>query len=121
MLKSHIKILDTIWSKKVKEKAGYKCEVCLEEGVYLNSCHIIGRRYRATRWGAEIDGKYDLCGFSGCFGCHREYDEHSPKEDFIRRVVIGEERYQKISEKAKQSVAKNQDFETIKKELENAR
>jgi hypothetical protein len=119
MKKSDIKKLDKLWSLKVKEKAGYKCEVCLEEGGWLNSCHIIGRRYRSTRWGAEIQGVFDLCGFCACFGCHRKYDEHSPHESFIRRVVIGTDRYQKISEKAKQNITKNQDYETIKKYLED--
>lgn len=124
MKKSEINKLDILWSKKVKEKAGHKCESCLEEGVWLNSCHIIGRRHRGTRWGAwiEINGilVYDLCGFSGCFGCHNQYDEHGPKEDFIRRVVIGQERYEKIREKATQEIARNQDYETIKKWIEEA-
>lgn len=110
MLKSHSKKLDILWSKKVKEKAGYKCESCLEEGVWLNSAHIIGRRYRTLRWDIEN-------GMCLCYLCHRAYDEHQPQAEFIRRVVIGEERLTKLLQK-KQIIAKDQDYETIKQELE---
>lgn len=110
MKKSEIKKLDLIWSKKVKEKAGFKCEFCLEEGVWLNSAHIIGRRYRGTRW--LIDN-----GMCLCYGCHRKYDEHAPEEEKIRRIVIGQERLDRLL-KIKQEVAKNQDYETIRKTLE---
>lgn len=120
MKKSEIKKLDILWSKKVKEKAENKCESCLETNVWLNSCHIIGRRHRGTRWGAWIDGKYDLCGFCGCYVCHRQYDEHGVKEDFIRRVVIGEERYERVRQVALQQVTKNQEYEAIKNWIEIA-
>ena len=120
MNKSQIKKLDNLWSIKVKELSKYKCESCLEENIWLNSCHIIGRRYRGTRWGAWIGQQYDLCGFSGCFACHNQYDEHGPNEGFIRRVVIGENRYAQISKIAKQSIAKNQDYEEIRKWIQQA-
>jgi hypothetical protein len=118
MKKSEINKLDILWAGRIKEVG--KCESCLESG-WLNACHIIGRRHRATRWGAWIDGEYDLCGWCGCFGCHNDYDEHGPKEDFIRRIVIGEERYQKIREIAMNKITKNQDYETIKGWITNAK
>jgi len=114
MKKSEIRKLDKIWAEKVKKRAGYKCEYCLEEGrelssygVWLNACHIVGRRYRATRW--------DLAnGACWCFGCHRQYDEHGPEE----LKMIGKARKETLQKKAKQKIAKYQDFEKIKKELE---
>ena len=112
MKKSEIKKLDIIWSKLVKEKAGRKCECCLETEVWLESAHIIGRTYRATRWGCWIEGAYDLNGMCLCSACHREYDEHRPKELFIRKVVIGLERYERLCEQ-KKIIAKDQDFKTI--------
>ena len=116
MKKSHIAKLDKLWSEKVKTNSKYACECCLEEGIRMEAAHIRGRRKRNTRWGCFIDGVYDLCGMCLCSNCHREYDEHTKKEDFIRRVVIGEERYLKIQQ-ASEVIAKNQDFATIKNEL----
>ena len=113
MKKSHINALDKLWSKKVKELADYKCEHCLETEVWLNACHIIGRRYRATRW--LIDN-----GMCLCFGCHRQYDEHGPFEADIRRRVVGEARYQRLR-KIKNVIAKHQDFEQIKEEINGAK
>lgn len=118
MKKSEIKKLDTVWSKKVKEKANYKCEVCGTTRA-LNACHIIGRRHRGTRWGCwmvnEKTGEkyYDLCGFSGCVAHHMAYDEHAPIERYIREKVIGTERYNIISQIAHKSKAEFQIYEEI--------
>lgn len=38
------------WSLKIKERANFKCEYCGEGGKYLNSHHIIGRRYKPLRF-----------------------------------------------------------------------
>lgn len=121
MKKSEIRKLDTQWSLKVKEKAGFKCESCLESGIHirLESAHIVGRVYRTTRWGCWIEGLYDLNGMCLCSACHQQYDDHRPKEIFIRRVVIGEERYEKLCQQ-KQVIAKNQDYEEIKKWIKEA-
>jgi len=45
------KILDELWSKAVKKRAGYKCEYkdCKNTS-YLNSHHIYNRRHFSTRW-----------------------------------------------------------------------
>ena len=52
MTKTEINKLDALWRGKVKENAGYKCEV---GGKKSNQCqlhchHYYGRRNRATRW-----------------------------------------------------------------------
>lgn len=116
MTKAEISKLDELWSKYVKEKAGYKCEYCKEEGrqiypqgVWLEAAHIIGRTYRATRW-------LLLNGMCLCSGCHRSYDEHRPEEANIRKIVIGEDRYEFLRQQ-KQIIAKNQDFQQIKAQL----
>ena len=118
MKKKQTVALDKIWSEAVKKLAGYKCEVCGKSGkvTRLNSCHIVGRRHRATRWGSEIDGKYDLCGFSGCYYCHSQYDQHGPLETHIRKKVIGEKRYEKIVTKAK-GLGKTLDYEKVKSSI----
>ncbi len=119
MTRKEIKLLDIIWSSVVKLKAKNKCEVCGKSGKYvrLNSCHIVGRRYRATRWGTFINGIYDLCGFSGCFNDHNQYDEHGPKENYIRTKIIGQERYDNVRKIAIQTIAKNQDYNVIRQQL----
>ena len=112
MKKSEIKKLDLLWAKKIKERANYTCEYCLEKNAWVNAAHIIGRRYRGTRW--MLDN-----GICLCYGCHRAYDEHAPRAEKIRRLVIGEYRLNKLLS-INQEVAKYQDFETIRKELGNA-
>lgn len=52
MTKSQTHKLDLLWAKKVKENAGFRCEIdgTNENCCQLNSHHYIGRRNRATRW-----------------------------------------------------------------------
>lgn len=118
MKKGQIKKLDSLWSKAVKERAKYRCEYCGLAGyeiggnVWLNSCHIIGRRYRSTRW--EL-----LNGMCLCKVHHDAYDQHMPQHDDICKEVIGKKRKDKLS-RMKEVVAKNQDFEEIKATLTTA-
>ena len=103
----------------MKINAGYKCEMCLGErsdGYWLESAHIIGRTYRATRWGIQLNGNYDLNGICLCSGCHRAYDEHRPEELRIRRLVIGDERYEELAQ-TKKIIAKHQDYQAIREKL----
>lgn len=126
MKKSEINKLDTLHSKKVREKAGWRCEFCgsvdINCGgrVVLHCCHIVGRRHRSTRWGAWIDGVYDLCAWSGCYPHHNQYDEHGWQEPDIIHEVIGEFRLERIQQVADQTIAKYQDFEQIKQWIEEA-
>lgn len=112
MKKSEIRKLDQLWAKKIKERAGHKCEYCLEEGehVWLNACHIFGRRNRTLRWDMEN-------GICLCVAHHRMFDQRMPESEKIRRIVIGEERIERLTKKAP-IIAKNQDFKQIKQELE---
>jgi len=116
MKKSEIRKLDLLWSKIVREIG--MCQSCLAEGehVWLEAAHIVGRSYRTTRRGVMINGKYDSNGLCLCSKCHQDYDRHMEKEKFIREVVIGLERYDALLT-TKQIIAKNQDFEEIKKRM----
>lgn len=60
--KTLTKKLDTAWSKAVKKRAGFKCEVC-GKTESLNSHHVVGRRNRRLRW--ELFNGVCLCA-----GCH---------------------------------------------------
>ena len=110
MKKTDIKKLDKLWSLKVKERAKFKCEYCLAgEDKILNSCHIIGRRNRSTRWDLEN-------GMCLCYSHHMAYDHHLPQHEDIRNEVIGQKRITRLTKK-RNVIAKNQDYETIKEEL----
>lgn len=111
MKKSHIRKLDLMWSKMVR--AVGHCESCLEEDAWLEAAHIVGRTYRTTRWGVWIDGKYDSNGMCLCVKCHQDFDQHIEKEKFIREVVIGLERYDRLLQ-TKRCIAKNQQYEEIR-------
>ena len=44
------KVLDDLWSKAVKARAGNRCEVTLRSGIRLESHHFYGRRNLSVRW-----------------------------------------------------------------------
>ena len=130
MTRKEIKKLDAIWAELVKDKAGYVCEHCGIRGTRMEAAHVCGRRHRSTRWGYEILTSmpqinailsvYDLCGHCLCHSCHQHYDEHGPLEKDIVQT-IGANRKEKIQAVATQTIAKYQDYETIKEMLENER
>lgn len=117
--KSEMDKLDKIWSLKVRERG--HCESCGRPAHLwrMEAAHIVGRRYRTTRWGVWIDGEYDLNGMCLCHVCHRGFDEHMAIEKEIREKVIGLDRYNKLLS-AKEVIAKKQDFDKIKNDIKNA-
>ena len=129
MKKSQINKLDELWSNLVKENAGHKCEHCGIQGVRMEAAHVVGRRHRATRWGyfrnsvecvgaITIKSNYDLCGHCFCHNCHQQYDEHGPLEGDIVTRTVGLARKEEIQKHGMSTVAKSQDYEQIKKVLE---
>jgi len=119
MKKKEIKILDGLWSDKIKDRAGYKCEHCGIRGVRMEAAHVVGRRHRATRWGyAGSFSGYDLCGHCFCHNCHQQYDEHGPLEHDISHRTVGLARKMIIQGEASKLVSQSQDFNEIKETLE---
>jgi predicted restriction endonuclease len=88
---------DTEWSLSVKEKAGFKCEVC-GSTQSLNSHHIFGRKNYSTRW--DIDN-----GICLCVGHHKFNPKFSAHEsptlftDWVKQYR-GLEWYEKLRAKA---------------------
>ena len=74
------KKLDKLWSDRVKERAGYRCERCPKTD-YLNSHHIIGRINLSLRWNLEN-------GVCLCVGCHKfnQNSAHNNPIDFLKWV-----------------------------------
>jgi len=62
---SLMKKLDDVWKVVIKERDGYKCQVCGRTDT-LNSHHIIGKRNKVTRW--EMDNGICLCTSHHVFG-----------------------------------------------------
>lgn len=54
----------TAWSRAVRARAEFKCELCGCTHKYLNSHHIIGKRYRPFRYALEN-------GVAVCPKCHK--------------------------------------------------
>jgi len=120
MTRKDIHELDSLWALTVKEKAKYKCEHCGLYNSRMEAAHVVGRRYRATRWGCFLEAKpeYDLCGHCFCHVCHQHYDEHGPRERKIIQLTIGVMRKALIQKRAEWKVAKGQVFEEIKERLD---
>lgn len=117
MKKADIKSLDALWATLVKETAKYQCEHCGRYDSRMEAAHIVGRRHRATRWGATIGDGYDFCGHCLCHTCHQQYDEHGPLEQDVIENTIGRERFEVIQALANHNVTKGQVFEFIEAEL----
>jgi hypothetical protein len=66
------KELDEAWSKAVKKKAGFKCEVC-GKTEHLNSHHIVGRRNRTLRW--DCRNGVSLCVSHHKFGLESAHED----------------------------------------------
>jgi len=111
MKRAQIKKLDQLWSKKVKQLAGYACELCgkSHHETRLNSCHIIGRSNRTTRWLLSN-------GMCLCFKHHQDYDTHQPDGERIRDLVIERKRLEMLNLLGL-SISKYQDYEQIKETL----
>ena len=123
MKRSLIDKLDEVWAEVVKNRADWKCEHCGIRGVRMEASHVVGRRYRSTRWGCYFsisseESEYDICGHCLCHNCHQQYDEHGPLEQAIVNRTVGIDRKIMIQERAKE-VARDQNYEEIKLILEN--
>jgi len=123
MKRGEIDKLDELWATILKDNAKWTCEFCGIRGVRMEAAHVVGRRYRATRWGmvwhgmCDIDKEYDSCGHCLCHNCHQQYDEHGPLEDKIVEKVIGADRKRELQAFANVTIAKDQTYEGIEQLL----
>ncbi len=79
------KTLDKLWSKKVKELAGNRCEICFVTGVKLNAHHIQGRKNYNVRW--NLDNGVCLCN-----DCHQKGNRSAHKNPLYFMWLIMQRR-----------------------------
>jgi hypothetical protein len=83
--------LDKLWSKRVKEKANYKCEICGDKGVEAH--HLIPRSSYNTRW-------YGPNGACLCSECHQKnvWSAHKNPVYFFHCILLlrGEDWYNSL-------------------------
>lgn len=91
--KISVKQLDTLWSKKIRDKYEGKCAVCGATPVQAH--HIFSRSYKSTRW--DLDNGIALCYKHHFFLAHSKFEEF---RDFLFEH-IGEERYNQLKEKSR--------------------
>ena len=121
MTKKEIRDLDHLWADVVKTLVNYRCEHCGLMGGRVEAAHVVGRRHRTTRWGALVNGTWDLAGHCLCHRCHQQYDEHGPMELDILNDTVGVDRKAALQFMARNSVAKYQQYSDIKETLESIR
>ena len=86
---------DDLFSKLVRERAGWACETCHKyypEGSRqgLHCSHLYSRRHKATRW-------YPQNAFAQCYGCHQKYG--SDPLEFVRTLetIFGRKRLDELA------------------------
>jgi len=91
--------LDAAFSKYVKERDGYVCQICKTDFSHDHSgvecSHHVGRRKRSVRW--EPDNAS-----TKCLKCHREADLNPLLHADWIKLWLGEERYEALKEKSGQ-------------------
>lgn len=85
---------DILFSKLVRERAGWTCERCLKyypEGKRqgLHCSHIWGRARHSVRW-------EPLNALALCYGCHQHVTSHPEVHKILARDVLGEEKYEHL-------------------------
>ena len=110
------KALDAKWSRRVKQEAGYKCEICGNSDCRLNSHHIIGRRHMATRW--YIPNGICLCVTHHLFG---NDSAHQNSVWFLKEVIKlrGQKWLDIIYEKSRQTFQWQKHLDEINFNLDN--
>ena len=107
--------LDNLWSKRVKEEAGYRCELCgSTEG--LNSHHIHHRSNHSVRWWIP----------NGCCLCSKHHlqdslSAHKNPAWFWKKIrtLRGEKWYEDLIARTAQCFPWKKNLDRIKAYLKN--
>ncbi len=109
MTRPEIKLLDKLFSKTVRQRG--KCQRCQKAGI-THAHHIISRTHRNTRWNLSN-------GLELCYRCHIHF-AHADPILFTEWVtgLLGKKHINTLKKLSRKS-PKGQDFEMIKKILED--
>ncbi len=85
---------DDLFSKLVRERAGWACETCgryYPEGHRqgLHCSHIFSRRHQATRWHPDN-------AIAECFGCHQRGAGDPIEHFYALETVMGRDRLDRL-------------------------
>lgn len=109
MKKNIIKVLDSLFTKCIQQRAHGRCEFCGKLGT--DTAHVYSRANLWSRW-------YQDNAFWLCHDCHLASDRD--RKTFRAKVqeIYGEERYEVLRELAQKAQPMYpEDYEEIKKEL----
>jgi len=92
------KKLDDKWSREVKEKANFKCEICGKTET-LNSHHVFSRSNRKVRH--DLENGVCLCAKHHLFDI--SLSAHKAPIEFLEKMkeIRGEKWYERLRQKAK--------------------
>lgn len=112
--KQQMKKYDTKWSKLVKIKAWYKCEVDWCPKTSLNSHHIFSRNNWSTRF--DLDNWVCLCSWHHTL--NNTFSAHKTPTEFTEFIIKkrGRKRYNKL--KLKANKIRDKDYDKIKDYLD---
>ena len=95
-----------LWSKCVKTRDGFKCQLCgATEGV-MHAHHFIGRRKAQTKYLVEV-------GICLCFTCHNEVGDYSGVNEELFIKTVGSIRKEEL-EVLSRIIGRKLDKEAIK-------
>lgn len=94
---------DDIFSKLIRKRDNYICQVCLKKfpPAKLQCHHHIGRRHFSVRF--DYDNAIAIC-----FGCHRKFHENPSWHVEWWKKRLGEERYRALI--VKSNLIQKRDF-----------
>lgn len=112
--KQQMKKYDAKWSKLVKVKAWYKCEVPWCTKTSLNSHHIFTRNNRSTRF--DLENWVCLCAWHHTLSS--TFSAHKTPTEFGERIkeTRWQERYDNLKRKA--NTIRDKDYDKIKEYLD---
>ena len=79
----------TLWSKCVRTRDGFKCQLCGATDGVMHAHHFIGRRKAQTKYLLEV-------GVCLCFTCHNEVGDYSSVNEELFVRVVGSERKEEL-------------------------
>jgi len=105
--------LDRLWSKVIRNRDKFTCQVCGRSDRRVEAAHCFGRGRRSVRY--DLDNGATMCGGPNNRVCHRWMDEHDTEKKYWFCKRLGLERFRALDER--QKVLKKVDHEAVKQFL----